>query len=311
MGAPQTDDAGRAQPAPGPMLVMRAFGSVIAPLTFITALMYYFGVLHAFWFFQSFGVDYSIFRLTTQDYLLRSADGLFVPLTVAAVVCLVALWATRLLPAQLVEDRRREITRAAATSAAVAGGSFMAVAVIGLVAPRLLYAWVTVPGLSLAIGVLLLLVSSRLWWRLRGVAEDGRPPPTIPFAVAATEWAAVLVLVGVGLFWAAGDWSAAVGTRRGEQVLQSLDAWPDAIVYSQSSLALSMPGVQETVCSRPGDGYRYRYDGLKLVVQAGGQYLLLPTGWSPTEGRAVVLPADGTLRLEFSASPGAVVAADC
>ena len=293
--------ANPARTPPGPMLLLRAFGSIVAPLTFLTALMYYFGVLHAFWFFRTFGVDYTVFQLSTQDYLLRSADGLFVPLTVAAVGCLLALWGTRLVPEGLFSGREREVVRTAAIACAVSGGALSLLATLGVLAPELLYTWVSLPGLALAIGVLLLLAASRLWWWSRGAASEGRPPPSVPPAVAATEWSAVLVLVGMGLFWAAGDWSAAVGTRRGEQVIQGIAAWPDAVVYSRSSLGLNVPNVRETVCSGPEACYRYRYDGLKLVVQAGGQYLLLPTGYTSAEGRAVVLATSEEVRLEYTA----------
>ena len=73
---------------PGPVAVLKTLASVIAPLSIITALMFYFGLLHAYHFFRQFGIDYTVFDLSTQDYVVRSADGLFIPL---AVVCLLVL----------------------------------------------------------------------------------------------------------------------------------------------------------------------------------------------------------------------------
>src|SRR3712207_2777614 len=54
---------------------LRAIGSVVAPASLITALLFYFGVQHAHWYFHYFGINHTVMGLTTQDYLIRSADG--------------------------------------------------------------------------------------------------------------------------------------------------------------------------------------------------------------------------------------------
>jgi hypothetical protein len=299
--------AGSAPSQPIPVQVLKVFGSIVAPVTLLTALMYYFGLLHAYWFFGSFGVDYSVFGLTTQDYLLRSADGLFVPLTGIAICGLAVLWTYRLLAARFsIEQRASAAARVAVPAAAVLGLLLLTIAAIGIGNPPLLHRYVTLPGLALAAGVLLLFATSRLhfWQASQWAGETARA--TYSFAVLAAEWSAVFVLVSVGLFWAAGDWSAAVGTRRGHQVLQSLPAWPDVIVYSEKSLGLAnVPGVQEVRCPTPGAADTFRYDGLHLIVQAGGNYLLLPEGWTPDSGSAIVIPKTDGLRFEFTASDSA------
>jgi hypothetical protein len=156
-----------------------------------------------------------------------------------------------------------------------------------------------VPGLALSAGVVLLMAGSRSYRWLRRQRADGSVSAE-PSAFLASEWAAVFLLVSVGLFWAAGDWSAAVGTRRGNQVLEGLKDWPDAVVYSNKRLNLAAAGVRETVC--PGDGKddAYRYDGMHLIVQAGGQYLFLPTDWQG-RGQAIVVPRTDDLQLVFTA----------
>ncbi len=116
----------------------------------------------------------------------------------------------------------------------------------------------------------------------------------------ATEWTAVFLLGSVGLFWAAGDWSAAVGTERASQVVAGLKDWPDVVLYSDKRLHLSTAGVRETRCGGSEEEGGYRYDGMHLIVQAGGQYLFLPTDW-PSSGQAVVVPRTDGLRLVFTA----------
>jgi hypothetical protein len=297
--------AGGVPSQPIPVQVLKVFGSIVAPVTLLTALMYYFGLLHAYWFFGSFRVDYSVFELTTQDYLLRSADGLFVPLTVIAIGGLAVLWTYRLLAARL-SIQQRAAAGVVVPAAAIVGLSLLTIAAIGIANPPLLHRYVTLPGLALATSVLLLLATSRiqLWRASQWAGATARA--TYPFAVLAAEWSAVFVLVSVGLFWAAGDYSAAVGTRRGNQVLQSLPTWPDVIVYSDKSLGLaSVPGVREVRCTASGATETFRYEGLHLIVQAGGHYLLLPKGWTPDSGSALVIPKTDGLRFEFTASDSA------
>jgi hypothetical protein len=39
----------------------------------------------------------------------------------------------------------------------------------------------------------------------------------------------------------------------------------------------------------------FRYDGLKLVLQSGDQYLFLPEAWSPGNGVAILMPRNASL----------------
>lgn len=71
-------------------------------------------------------------------------------------------------------------------------------------------------------------------------------------------------------------------------------------VYSAKDLSLRAPAVRETVCRDPEAAYRFRYDGLKLILQSGGQYFFLPADWNPADGVSFVIPRADTLRLEFS-----------
>jgi hypothetical protein len=52
-------------------------------------------------------------------------------------------------------------------------------------------------------------------------------------------------------------------------------------------------------CKDPQAGYRFRYDGLRLLPQSGDQYLLLPATWSRRNGVAILIPRNDSLRLEL------------
>lgn len=301
---PSLDDLGAALPK-----IAKFVGSVVAPTTLLTALLLYFGRLHLAQFFQYFGVNFTALELTPQDYVIRSADGLFVPVAVAAATVLVVLWCHRVLASRLDPRRFESVVRVLTPAAAVVGVVCLGMGVVGIINPAVFSAAPELPGLGLSAGVLVLAYVSRL---VRHRASDHGPvlvsatPPLTAAAIA--EWAAVFILVAVGLFWAVGNYAAAVGTGRGSDMEAALATWPDAVLYSERSLSLTAPGVRETPCANGDAAYGFRYDGLKLVMQSGDQYLFLPSGWSRHEGAALLLPRSDTLRLEFT-QPGASTAA--
>lgn len=109
----------------------------------------------------------------------------------------------------------------------------------------------------------------------------------------------MFVLVGAGLFWAVADYSAAVGTGRAMEQVEQFPAQPNVAVYSAKSLGLSAPGVVELNCEDADAAYPFRYDGLKLILQSGNQYLLLPAEWARDTGVAFLLPRSEAIRLDF------------
>ena len=65
--------------------LFKVSGAVLGSTTVLTGLLFYFGRLHITGFFRYLRVNFTVLDLTPNDYLIRSADGLFVPLTTAAV----------------------------------------------------------------------------------------------------------------------------------------------------------------------------------------------------------------------------------
>jgi hypothetical protein len=296
-------------PTSGLAQLTRILGAVVAPTTLLTSVLFYFGWMHAYHFFDYFGVNSTVLGLTTQDYLMRSLDGLFVPMTVLAGVGLLALWGHAVLRVRLAAGPTRWAPRA--VPALVAAGLALAAAGLAsvLMAGETLldgYLYDTAAPLCLALGVGLLLYAVQLWRLL------AKPPARSPWAMVA-EWAAVFALVGLSLFWAASNYSLAVGYGRAADQVAALPRLPGAVVYSHQRLSLHAPGVREVPCRDPEAAYRFRYDGLKLVLQAGGQYVFLPAAWTRTDGVAILLPRSDALRLEFfpSSSQAAVQRPSC
>ena len=177
--------------------------------------------------------------------------------------------------------------------------TLLVIAAAGILDPQLFAGSLALPGLSLTAAVLLLAAVSR-----PGQAH-GRAP-----AVLVAEWVAIFLLSSTGLYWSVTDYSAAVGTERANELIAALPSWPDAVIYSAKGLNLALPGLHERRCRDAEGEYVYRYDGLKLILQSGGQLFMLPAEWVPDTGSAIVLPRTDNLRLEFTA-PGQSAAGTC
>lgn len=301
---PPGDDAEAPQPVRQPAApvepafsglpqVLRLLGVIAAPTTLLTSLLFYFGWSYAYWFFDYFGVSSTLLGLTTRDYVMRSVDGLFVPMTVVACAGLLVLWGHAMLRARLVVGTRPPLVLPVVM---VAGIALAGAGILSVFTRTVLDRYLAVPPLILAFGVVLLAYAVQLRRSLSAV--EGRPAGR-PQWVAVVEWAAVFVLVGLSLFWAANDYSAAVGRSRARQLVAELPTYPDAVVYSNRSLSIAARGVREVRCHDTEAAYRFRYDGLKLMLQSGDQYLFLPKAWSPTDGVAILMPKSDSLRLEF------------
>jgi hypothetical protein len=267
---------------------LRIIGSLVAPTTVATALLLYFGRQHAYWFFDYFGVNFTIMGLSLQDYLIRSADGLFIPVTMMLTLFLLGSWAYQFLQARIPQRWWPLIVKVAIRGALVMGLVLSALAIVAAFAPTAFYDFPGMPGVSLALGVILLVAISR---------RAGKPAG----ARNVLEWAAAFLLVSVGLFWSVTDYAGSVGVRRGMDVQAALPGLPNTLVYSKDSLNLRVDGVRQVQCKDPNAAYGFRYDGLKLIVAIGNQYLLLPVTWTPQKGIAVVIPRTDNLRLEFTA----------
>jgi hypothetical protein len=285
--------AGRppAEGAEAPSRALKIFSSILAPTTVLTALLFYFGVQHANSFCRWFGVHYSVLGLSVADYLIRATDGMTVPITVVAAVGLATLWAHRLLEARLSPNAWQTLLRRAVPVLAVAGVLLVGLGLTGLAAPALLYRFPGLPGLCIAVGFVFFPLADRLHQARTG----RRGSPT----AAVVQWTFTFVLVTVGSFWAVTDYSAAVGELRAYEYEVALPTMARTVVFSGKDLGVRTRGVQVTPCA-PDARYRFRYDGLVLVLQSGGTSLLLPREWNRADGTAILLPSSADVRLEFT-----------
>jgi hypothetical protein len=304
--APGTQQAERDAPPEEPGAtdalprLFKVFGGIIAPTSLLTGLLFYFGRSRAAGYYRYFHVNSTVLDLSTNDYLFSGVDGLFVPVAEAALLALVLLWLNRLLLTRVPPGARRRAVRVLVPGAGLIGAVLVVLAFTDLITEGRVFGTNSARGgLCLVIGVIMLVYAVRLLRLSLPAPTAGQRPAT-----GLAEWGAAFLLVSIGLFWAADAYAFGVGTGGAITFYRALPTVPEAILYSQQSLSLAVPGVTEVRCSDPDAAYRFRYDGLRLIREAGDQYLLLPVTWDRTTGTAVLIPRSGSIRLEFRA-PGA------
>ncbi|MFI6869569.1 hypothetical protein [Nocardia sp. NPDC050406] len=274
--------------------VAQLIAQFVAPATLLAGLLYYWGYFHARGFCLYLGVDSTSLGFSTTEYVMRSADGLFVPIATIAAVALAVRWWRLALPDRL---RTRPAPRWLPVVLAIVGGLLLLNGLSQLRFETPLNRPVGVGPACLIAGLLLLwsVVKQR---RQRLAAATGTEGP----ATAPLEWGLVLVLVAGTFFWGATSYSLAVGKGRAMLFEQSLPRAAGLTLFTEKALDLTAPGVVRSVCADPGSAYRYRYDGLVLVLTTSANFVLVPRTWTYSQGRAMVLPRSGygAVRLEFT-----------
>jgi hypothetical protein len=259
----------------------------------VTALLFYFGRLHATGMVSYFGVHFSVLDFSSQDYLVRSADGMIVPLVAVGAFLLCVFWAQRITRAVLPARLRKLVGLVGGPALIAAGFLLVAFSLVDLVTNGGVSPFQEARGIALALGVLASVVGNH-------ILHVKKSAPALAESTRAIELSVAFVLITVGLFWAVGAYASGVGSGRAMEIEAALPDLPKITLLSEKRMALAGAGVEEFSCTEPDALYRYRYEGLRLVLQSGGQYLLLPAGWTRTDGRAALLMRGGPWRIEFA-----------
>lgn len=275
---------------------------VAAPTTILAAFAFFFG-----WTFTNartsyFGIDPSTLGFSTQDYLLRSTDALFVPLGTMLVLGLLAVGLHAVAKAALTDPRRQPAVRRTAHGALVAGAVLFAIGVVAVFEPLPFSSRSLVPPVSLGVGVALLAYGLHVL-RPLDAPQPKRASGALLARPLSPSLAATLVtlLVGLSGFWAASRYAESLGISRAKRLAATIDSRPRVEVFAPRRLHIAARGVIEHRLSGADSAYRYSYSGLRLLVRSGGRYFLLPEGWSRRKGAAIVLSDTPALRFEFGA----------
>jgi hypothetical protein len=278
--------------------------AIVAPTTVLTALLFYYGWVRTNALFQYFGVDATVLGFTTQDYLLRSSEALYVPFGTLLVVGLASLWLHGVMTRWLATGRL-PMVRATAVVLGVVGLALFARGVAGVAIPRLSRDDFLVTPLCLGLGAVMGAYGHWLWQRQRAVqSHDGNPAQPGWHGVISLILVAMLVVLS--LFWATSNYARAYGRGVASRYARQLAVRPGVVIYSAERLFLHGPGVQELALPpKEHSTYRYRYSGFRLLTESRGRLFLLPEGWTRTDGAAIVLANSDKVRVEFIRGRGA------
>lgn len=261
------------------------------PATVATALLIYFGWARADAQAQAMGLSVNLFGYTTRDFVLRSVSALYAPVFWLLVAGIGWIAVDRALRRRIEAGRGRTVIARAARVLRVA-----AVVCTGVVLAATLLAEqvdsINGPYL-MAVGVLLAAWATRTHRRAYGEhAPEASTEHRLP------ETVLVLSLVTLLLFWGTSLFAQYRGWQQASALEQEISSVPRAQVYSPQPLDIGVDAVRE-VRLGTADEPRYRYDGLRLLTASGGRLFFLHDGWGIQDGKVVVLPDDGSVRVEY------------
>ena len=277
-------------------------GSIVAPATAISTLLFYFGYVSSRAQYDYFGIDVDLVGLTTQDYVMRSPQPLLVPLLVITLACALLLGAHVLVRRRLTERGR---LRRLARSAVATGIALLVVGVLLLFLYPLLRDWAEY---ALVTPLLVAAGGALTGW---GIAQLRRPGTgtvageegSQARAVDALQVASVLVWVAVAaaLFWmtaTVAEWS---GRGLGKEQARDIRELPSVILDTKERLFLpDAMGVAEARLTPVDDAqtFRYRYWNLRLLVQGQEAMFLVPNDWDAAN-TTLMVPVDDNVRARF------------
>ena len=296
-----------------------SFGTtIIAPVTVLSALLFYFGYVSSAAQYKYFGVDVDTIGLSTQDYVMRSPQPLLVPLLVLTLLGIGAMLLHAEIrrriaatapdargPMQLAQYRRL------ARRAVIVGLVLLSAGIALLIGYPYLREWALfnlVTPLLLAIGAALVAYASRIQTLL-----NPPPPPTTTLAPAARAHAdnsmlalrrsasiLIFVVIVANIFWATATIAQWTGRGQAHYTAAHLDKLPKVILDTQERLFLTDPAVvkETTLPASQGQTFHYRYRNLRLLIEGHDRMFLVPEKWSASDSTLIVR-LDGPVRVQF------------
>jgi hypothetical protein len=283
--------------------------SVVAPLSVISTLLFYFGYASARAQYEYFGLDVDTIGLSTQDYVMRSPQPLLTPLLGLALLGVAVAVAHSAIRGRVdaavagaardtdagsaLRCRQRLASIRRATQAAVlAGLTGLAGGIVMLVGYSRLRGWGFYPlATPLLFALAATLILYGLW--VRGLlAPRQRPRRGVAVSIS--------LVLAASLFWATATLAQWSGRGLARYTATHLDELPSLILDTRERLYLPSPGIEETMLQpSSGQTFHYRYRNLRLLILGQNRLFLVPPTWSASDLTLVVPLDDGSVRLQF------------
>ncbi|MCX5088269.1 hypothetical protein OOK36_05075 [Streptomyces sp. NBC_00365] len=263
---------------------MEFVNSATAVASFVGALMLYAGYIYTnayFGYFQleSWAVGFDTFELIVRSLRLATLPAL----EVLALVLLVPRLPQLLVSLRVPERAVRRLQRACRSVAR----AYLAMVIAGIVL-MLLWRWIQpfrwAAPLFVAVGLLL--------------GRTGVANPAGQSREPAWQRAASFLVAGLFLIWVVALVAGQLGTQDARHDADTLVRRVSVVVLSTDPLSIAPPGPKVEDLGK-GAHYRYRYTGLRLLIERDHVYYLLPLGWKKKTDPTYVIEDNDSIRIEL------------
>jgi hypothetical protein len=285
---------------------LKVLGAVGGQITLLTALLFYFGWARTAAEAQYLGFDASALQLSTSDYVLRSVDTLFLPLFLLTAVVI----GVQIAHPRIVSWCHDHINRFPGWLRIAIPLILVMFPLAGWIATRPAPQWwPLVMPLSVTIAVLLslyiALLVRALQQRESTSTDAALPRATVQKHQLQPWWPVIrgtsaIALVILCLFWTIGRFANVMGDTAAANFVSSVQNQNAATVMILSKYDLRMGdlGVHTTQFSGRAT-FPFEYQGLVLFIRSGGNFFLLPLGWTYEHPRVIVIPDNDQVRVYY------------
>lgn len=228
-------------------------GNIVAPATALSALLFYFGYVSTRAQYLYFGLDVDTIGLSTQAFVMRSPQPLLVPVLVLFLLVAGAVAVNRWLAPRLTGHTRVTLAM---------GAGVLAAGLVALFSYPATGRWTYYPLVT----PVLLAAGAGITAYTMGLRHG-------PVRLRVALW----LTVAAAVFWTNATLAQWSGTGLGQEQAGRLNELPRVVLDTRERLYLRNADVTETVLqAEEGQTFRYRYRGLRLLVQNGDRMFLVP-----------------------------------
>lgn len=276
---------------------------VVAQASFVVAIMYFLGAVYLVAFYGYFRLDAFSLGFGFAEIAMQSLNVATAPV---AFVCVLALLVIRQLAAAHAvrvaqpdtdEGDRRPVVGTLEGALRILTRVHLLVVASGL---ALLLMWSSLGSFKwtapLLLGVGILLGQSTWRRRFDAQRDTARGAATVAFRT----WSQGVPVFAAGLLamWALSLATGELGKQEARQSAANLVRRPAVVLLSTDRLSLAGPGLEVTDLGAE-NRFRYRYTGLRRLIERNSRYYLVPLGWTHQTGPTYVIKDGGHLRIEI------------
>ncbi|MFC8918335.1 hypothetical protein ACFT5C_21455 [Streptomyces sp. NPDC057116] len=273
-----------ATPSPPAPTTTGLVGAVAAQASLLAAAMFYLGAVYLTAFYHHFRLDVFTLGIGFPELAIQALNLVRRPVVIAVTVIAYAALRPGLMTALPWPAPVSRLLRRAGGWARHADLLLMPAGLLALVLWQWSHPYGWAAALALALGV-------TLAHRRAAGRPDGRAAGPAGRAVA-TSVTGLLIMWAVTL--AANDLGVSEARLTGRHVVSRTAA----VVLSTERLSLAGPGIRVEDLGKDAH-FRYRYTGLRRLIERGGRYYLLPTGWTHATGTTYVIDVRDGIRVEL------------